>query len=30
VNGEWALWSLTHNINKRFRYRRNQPVLATG
>jgi transposase len=30
VNGEWALWSLTHNINKLFRYRRTQTVLATG
>ena len=30
VNGEWALWSLTHNINKLFRYRRKQAVLATG
>jgi transposase len=30
VNGEWALWSLTHNINKLFRYRRNQAALATG
>jgi transposase len=30
VNGEWALWGLTHNINKLFRFRRTQAVLATG
>jgi transposase len=30
VNGEWALWSLTHNINKLFRFRRTQAELATG
>jgi hypothetical protein len=30
VNGEWALWSLTHNINKLFRYRRTEAVPATG
>jgi hypothetical protein len=30
VNGEWALWSLTHNINKLFRFRREQVAMATG
>ena len=30
VNGEWALWGLTHNLNKLFRYRQAQAVLATG
>ena len=30
VNGEWALWSMTHNLNKLFRYGRTQAGLATG
>jgi hypothetical protein len=30
VNGEWALWSLTHNINKLFRYRKTEAVPASG
>jgi hypothetical protein len=30
VNGEWALWSMTHNLNKLFRYGRTQAALATG
>jgi hypothetical protein len=32
VNGEWALWSLTHNLNKLYRYLQAQAglVMATG
>jgi transposase len=30
VNGEWALWSMTHNLNKLFRYGKAQAALATG
>jgi len=30
VNGEWALWSMTHNLNKLFRYGTAQAALATG
>ena len=30
VYGEWALWSLSHNLNKLFRYSKTVAVLATG
>jgi hypothetical protein len=30
VKGEWALWSMTHNLNKHFRYGKAQAALATG
>jgi hypothetical protein len=30
VNGEQALWGLTHNLNKLFRFQQGQVMLATG
>jgi hypothetical protein len=30
VNGEWTLWSTTHNILKLFRFQKAQTAMATG